>query len=343
MRNTLIVIRLFFRCSLKYFIVPGSLLLALTLVLAHPAQAYTSNTCEINNLVSNFPNINDVTSLAVGASITLPPFTITMACDQTGTINSNWIVSMQAFGSVAGASGIVPTNVPGIGFRIHAKDSRGNTDHYLSVGSTNDWLSMSGVVAKRQTTMTSVIFFEIVKTSNQIPDGLSTVTIAQNLAFNSNNVKSLISKPSAWPPITLKVSQASRCNVSIASQTMTVGLGETTVEALAANQTISKPFNILLQNCGAARQFDIGFYGSAIDESQGILRPTAGSPDNIGVQLLKTPGGSPVQINAPGNSLIATDGSMTQTYFARMIPLPGQGVPGAGQVTAVVNFQLNYH
>jgi len=318
------------------------LTLALACTLASPAQAYTNNTCEINNLQSNFPTENDVTFLKVGANIALPQFTITMACDQGGTRNSSWIVSMQAFGGSTGADGVLATNVPGIGFRIHAKDSRGNTNHYLTGGSTNDWLSMSGVLAKKQTTMTSYIFFEIVKTSNQVPEGVSTVTINQNLTFNSNNAKSLDSRPAAWPPITFKVRMASKCSVSIASQNMSVGLGTATVSELRANKTISKQFNLVLQDCGAGREFDIGFTGNAQDESQGILRTTAGSAANVGVQLLRNPDGTPVHLNAPGDTLTATDGSMQQTYYARMIALPGT-TPGAGQVNAIVNFQLNYH
>ena len=142
------------------------------------------------------------------------------------------------------------------------------------------------------------------------------------------------------PSVTIK--NIPKCSVSLVSQNIAINGFRSTISELSHGGTASKPIPINLENCGNGRQFNFSFSGDAADASQGILRPSSGSAHNVGFQLLKEDGHTPIQLNQAGDSIIAAQGNMTRTFYARMVALPGAGAPTEGDLTAIATFQLNY-
>lgn len=139
------------------------------------------------------------------------------------------------------------------------------------------------------------------------------------------------------------------CNVDPGSVSKTVTLPNVTTTQLAVNQTPgSTPFSLQLINCPTNQKVFVNLNTANAytgGGANGVIAPTtgAGYASNVGVQILKADGSTPVTFGDTTAQAINTGTTTGSNYainlYARYYRT---GSPSAGSVKGVATYTINY-
>ncbi|BFI97350.1 MAG: fimbrial protein [Rhodanobacter sp.] len=317
------------------------LLLALiALALSGRARADCSNTNNPGSVTFTPPG-GQITLSSTGTAIGTVLWTSSQATPAnyptlncSGTTN-NGVVS--SYGPPTGSDQtLFPTNLSWLSFRILHPDS----SNYLSAYPNNPSVP-TGNVAFSVASALQLVVTGIIPQGQQGTTQQMTIPAGQLAQWNVDTTKG--SKPVEVFNITNINFVIPTCTAAVDPTVVT--LPATTTSALSgvgstAGQT---PFNVQL-NCVSGSRLSItlnaaSYYGSS---SLGVVKGTTGTgyAQNVGVQILKQDGITPVQFGQAISEGATANGTMNLPFYARYYQT---GTPSsAGNVTATATYTLTY-
>lgn len=270
-------------------------------------------------------------------------------CD--GNTNGGIVNTIAASTPVNGDNTLIPTGIPGVSYRLLHPDA-----------STLLALYPNYPVGSGSSTYSVTTNLQLVYTGPYLPPNNSTLTgqLSQwqidicdkpNLFFGI--YLSCGGSIAPRPVETFNISaiikiQVPTCNVDPGSVNKIVTLPSVTAAQLASNPTPgSTPFSLQLANCPANQKVFINLNTSSpYASATGVIAPTAGGgyATNVGVQILKADGSTPVTFGDDPAQAINTGTASGSSYainlFARYYRTATPVI--AGSVKGIATYTINY-
>jgi type 1 fimbria pilin len=271
--------------------------------------------------------------------------------DCNGNTNGGIVNTIAASTPVNGDNALIPTGIPGVSYRLLHPDA-----------STKLALYPNYPVGSGSSTYSVTTNLQLVYTGPYLPPNNSTLTgqLSQwqidicdkpnlffGIYFGCNGTTS------PQPVETFNISaiiriQVPTCNVDPGSVNKVVTLPSVTVAQLASNPTPgSMPFTLQLVNCPANQKVVINLdTANPYTSATGVIAPTTGTgfATNVGVQVLKADGSTPVTFGDDPAQAIntgTTSGSnysinLFARYYRTATPVTG------GSVKGIATYTINY-
>lgn len=268
-----------------------------------------------------------------------------------------------------GSGGIMfTTNLPGIEVQLTAAQvqaSSGNNGPNGAPGwqmgsiscisytqSTNNWYCTPA------NTMAVTFTAQLVKTGSVTP-GIGTVNSINLLQFFDQDIYILNAQCAPWGcftsnprtasptnigtlslnPVTVSVTA---CSVAIDPTVVTLPTISTSALTGAGSTTGKQPFNVQLSCPAGANLYVTLATSNPQAGTTGVIAPTTGSgyAQNVGVQLLKSDGATPVSFGTAISEGTTTNGIMNLPFYAQYYQTGTSA--SAGNVTATATYTLTY-
>lgn len=272
-------------------------------------------------------------------------------CD--GNTNGGIVNTIAASTPVNGDNTLIPTGIPGVSYRLLHPDP-----------STLLALYPNYPVGSGSSTYSVTTNLQLVYTGPYLPPNNSTLTgqlsqwkidICSGYMFSGRCYVGLFQPSPVTPqPVetfninaTIKI-QVPTCNVDPGSVNKVVTLPSVTAAQLATNPTPgSTPFSLQLVNCPAGQTVVINLNTSSpYASATGVIAPTTGTgyANNVGVQILKADGTTPVNFGDDPAQAINTGTTAGSSYainlFARYYRTATPVT--AGSVKGLATYTINY-
>jgi type 1 fimbria pilin len=260
---------------------------------------------------------------------------------------TNWGITNTIAAQPAAGSTLYPTGIPGISYRLLHPD---NTNLLVAYPTAN---------ADPSGTYSVTSNLQLVYTGPYLPPNNSTLTgqLSQWMVDictwvkNKGNWNCVGTAPQ--PVETFNINaiikiQVPTCNIDPGSVNKVVTLPNVTTAQLAASQTPgSTPFSLKLVSCPVGQKIFINLDTANPQTGvTGVIAPTMGGgyATNVGVQILKADGTTPVTFTSDPNQAIYTGAASGSNYainlYARYYRTSTPVSPG--NVQGIATYTLNY-